>query len=89
MNKIVAFLLTNLNPDFAIENEISCSVNGQTNPNNPPLEVDRSDWYLNWFQIFVPFERIKLGTDQFDHLGFETSNRPFYSCLLSCLAFEW
>ena len=60
---VVAFLLANLNPDFAIENSIFCSIEDQINLR---LQAERSTYERRslrfvqigisiWFHIFVPF----------------------------------
>ena len=65
---MVAFLLTKLNQDFAIENSIFCSIEDQTNLR---LQAERSTYERRslrfvqigisiWFHIFVPFNETAL-----------------------------
>ena len=59
----VAFLSVNLNLDFAIENS-----------NDLPLNVDRSDWYLNLVSdLCVPFNETAFRSQKRARLSVNTA----------------
>ena len=60
----IAFLLTNINPDLAIENEISRSMYGQW------IAIPT----IHLWRWIVRIERNELGADQLGHLCFEKSD---------------
>ena len=73
----VAFLLTNLNPDSAIQNLLFRSLRTKPilncNLNDPPPHLDSSDWYPIWIQIFVPFDETAFRSEEPARLSINTA----------------